>query len=263
MHNRLENFLDADSHLRARIDRFLGRDRENLFQLPMDRRHVRIRQIDLVDDRHNRQPLLVREMDVRHRLRLHALRGIDDEQRAFTGRERPRNFIGKIDMPRRIEQIQPIFFSRFARVTHRHRMRLDRDPALALEVHRIEQLVLLVALVNRARALEQSIRQRGLAVIDMRDDAKIARQLDCHESRTMRARSCPVNCRADAIHPCDGTNLTALSGQVLTSAPRTRIARRTPCSFATLGSTICQNWSLAESPTSSPRSWSPSGARAG
>ena len=61
-------------------------------------------------------------------------------------------------------------------------MRLDRDPAFALQVHRIEQLILLIALVNRARALEQTIRQRGLAVIDVRDDAKIAGQLDRHEA---------------------------------------------------------------------------------
>ena len=61
-------------------------------------------------------------------------------------------------------------------------MRLDRDPALALQVHRIEQLILLVALVDRAGALEQSIRQGGLAVIDVRDDAKIAGELDRHEA---------------------------------------------------------------------------------
>ena len=61
-------------------------------------------------------------------------------------------------------------------------MRLDRDPALAFQIHRIEQLILLLALVDRARALEQSIRQRRLAVIDMRDDAEIAGQLDRHEA---------------------------------------------------------------------------------
>ncbi len=61
-------------------------------------------------------------------------------------------------------------------------MRFDRDPALAFQIHRIEQLVLLVALVNCARALEQTIRQCGLAVIDMRDDAKVAGQLDRHEA---------------------------------------------------------------------------------
>jgi hypothetical protein len=47
--------------------------------------------------------------------------------------------------------------------------------------------------VDRARRLQQSIRQSCFAVIDVRDDAEIARQFDCHESRTMRARSEAVN----------------------------------------------------------------------
>src|ERR1700732_3735701 len=72
-------------------------------------------------------------------------------------------------------------------------MRLDRDAALPFQVHRIEKLVLLVALVNRSCRLEQSIRQSCLAVIDVRDDAEIARQFDCHESRTMRGRASWVN----------------------------------------------------------------------
>ena len=61
-------------------------------------------------------------------------------------------------------------------------MRFDRDPAFAFEIHGIEQLILLIALVNCARALEQTIRQCGLAVIDVRDDAKVAGQLDRHEA---------------------------------------------------------------------------------
>src|SRR5438128_11970105 len=76
---------------------------------------------------------------------------------------------------------------------HRHRMRFDRDPALALQIHRIKKLILLVALVDRPRRLEQSIGQSGFAVIDVRDDAEIARQFDCHESRTMLGGGCSVN----------------------------------------------------------------------
>src|SRR5436190_23884812 len=76
---------------------------------------------------------------------------------------------------------------------HRHWMRFDRDPALALQIHRIKKLILLVALVDRPRGLEQSIRQSGFAVIDVRDDAEIARQFDCHESRTMLGGGCSVN----------------------------------------------------------------------
>src|SRR5205085_3088986 len=50
------------------------------------------------------------------------------------------------------------------------------------QVHRIEQLILLVALVDRAGAIEQSIGERGLAVIDMRDDAEVSGQLDRHKA---------------------------------------------------------------------------------
>src|SRR5439155_7422268 len=78
-------------------------------------------------------------------------------------------------------------------VIHRHRMGFDRNSALALQIHRIEELILFLALVDRARRLQQSIRQSCFAVIDVRDDAEIARQFDCHESRTMRARSEAVN----------------------------------------------------------------------
>jgi len=61
-------------------------------------------------------------------------------------------------------------------------VRLDGDAALALEVHRIEELVLFIAFMDRARRLEQSIGERGLPVIDMRDDAKISSQLDRHKA---------------------------------------------------------------------------------
>ncbi len=182
MHDRFQDLLDADSHFRARINRFLGRNGKNFLELSVHRRDVGIRQIDFVDDRYDREALFVREMHVRDGLRLHALCGIDDEQRTFAGRERARDFIGEIDVPRRVEQIEPVFLSRLARVPHRDRMRFNRDSALAFEIHRIEQLILLVALVDRAGALEQSIRKRCLAVIDMRDDAEIPGQLDRHKA---------------------------------------------------------------------------------
>jgi hypothetical protein len=74
-------------------------------------------------------------------------------------------------------------------------MGLDRNSALALKVHGIEQLVLLLALVNRAGTLKQSIRQRRLAMIDVRNDAEVASKLDSHEGRTMRVRGEAVNDR--------------------------------------------------------------------
>ena len=54
MHDRFQDFVDANSHLCARIDRLLCRNGEDFLELSMDRRNICVRQIDLVDHRHNR-----------------------------------------------------------------------------------------------------------------------------------------------------------------------------------------------------------------
>ena len=60
-------------------------------------------------------------------------------------------------------------------------LRLDRDPALALEVHRVEQLVAHLALGDGLRQLEDAIGERRLAVVDVRDDREVADVLLVHE----------------------------------------------------------------------------------
>jgi hypothetical protein len=51
---------------------------------------------------------------------------------------------------------------------------LDRDALLALEVHRVEELLLHLALLDRLRVLEQAVGKGRLAVVDVRDDAEVA-----------------------------------------------------------------------------------------
>ena len=53
-------------------------------------------------------------------------------------------------------------------------MGFDRDPALFLKIHRIEQLILHLPGRDRARAMQQSVRKRGLPMVNMGDDAKIS-----------------------------------------------------------------------------------------
>ena len=62
----------------------------------------------------------------------------------------------------------------FGGVRHPHGVELDRDAALALEVERVEHLLLHLTLLQRPGGLDQSIGQRRLAVIDVRDDAEVA-----------------------------------------------------------------------------------------
>ena len=52
-------------------------------------------------------------------------------------------------------------------------MRLDRDAALALEVHGVEDLGLHLAGLQRAGEFQEPVGQRGLAVVDVGDDREI------------------------------------------------------------------------------------------
>ena len=60
---------------------------------------------------------------------------------------------------------------------HAARLRLDRDPALALDVELVQHL-LVPAGGDGARDLEQAVAERALAVVDVRDDAEAAEARD-------------------------------------------------------------------------------------
>ena len=77
---------------------------------------LRAGQIDLVDDRNDLEAVLDRQIRVGQRLRLDALRGVDQQQRAFAGRERPRHLVGEVDVARRVDQVQDVLRSPSAAV---------------------------------------------------------------------------------------------------------------------------------------------------
>ncbi|GHC67028.1 hypothetical protein GCM10010136_10720 [Limoniibacter endophyticus] len=55
-----------------------------------------------------------------------------------------------------------------------HRIGLDRDTALALDIHRVKYLIFHLALFNRTGHLDQTIGKGGLAVVDVGNDGEIA-----------------------------------------------------------------------------------------
>src|ERR1700690_976017 len=58
--------------------------------------------------------------------------------------------------------------------------RFNGDAPLALEIHRVEHLRRHFALSERAGEFEQAVGKSGLAVVNVRDDAKIADVLRVH-----------------------------------------------------------------------------------
>jgi len=170
MDDGFEHFVDARAHLRAGEQRMIAVEADDLRDLPARLLRLRAGQIDLVDDRDDLEVVLDREIRVRQRLRLHALRRVDQQQRPFAGRERPRHFVREVHVPGRVDEIQHVLLAVNRRVMEADRVRLDRDPALALEVHRVEDLCFHLARLQRPGNLEEAVRERRLAMVDVGDD---------------------------------------------------------------------------------------------
>ena len=60
---------------------------------------------------------------------------------------------------------------------------LDRDAALALELHGVEQLLAHVPLGDGAGQLEDAVGERRLAVVDVRDDREVANAVLLHRTQ--------------------------------------------------------------------------------
>ena len=172
--DRFEDVRHALAGLGAAAHGVGGRDADDVLDFLDHPLGLRRRQIDLVQDRHDLDPLLDRRVAVRDGLRFHALRGVDHQERAFAGRERPRDLVGEVDVAGRVDQVELVRLTVLRRVAQRHGLGLDGDAALALEIHRIEHLRLHLAVGEAAAELDDAVSERRLAVIDVGDDGEIA-----------------------------------------------------------------------------------------
>ena len=127
--------------------------------------------VDLVDADDRPQPDLQRLADDEFGLRHRPFGGIDEDDRAIDHRQDALDLAAEIGVAGRVDDIDP-------RVLPDDRGRLGEngDAALALEIVRIhhpfgDPLVL----AERAGLLEQAVDERGLAVVDMRDDGDVTK----------------------------------------------------------------------------------------
>ena len=127
-------------------------------------------QVDLVDGRHNVQISVHGERRIGDGLRLDTLGGVDNEHRALAGGQRTRDLVGKVNVARRIDQVELIRLAIIGVIGHANGIGLDRDAALALDIHGVEQLRLHVALVDGMGELEDTVTDRGLAMVDVRNN---------------------------------------------------------------------------------------------
>ena len=171
--DRVEELLHARAGLpRGEQDLVLA-EAERRAELLAHDVEVDVRKVDLIDDGYDLEALLHGEICVRERLGLDPLRRVDEQHCAFACRERAAHLVREVNVTRRVDQIQLVISP-----GHPDRTRLDRDPVLALQLHRVEELLAHLPERHGAGRFEKPVGERRLAVIDMRDHAKVA---DAHE----------------------------------------------------------------------------------
>ena len=159
-HDALENLVDAETRLRGTGNRIRRIDADHVLDFLGSGNRIRARKVHLVEDRDHGNAEINRGVAVGHCLRLNALRRIDDEERAFAGGERAAHFIGKVNMPRRVDEVELIDLSVLRLVAKRSRLGLDRNAALLLEIHAVEHLLAHFTVGEAAAALNQAVGKR-------------------------------------------------------------------------------------------------------
>ena len=79
----------------------------------------------------------------------------------------------EVNVPRCVDEVQLVKVA-VENMLHDHGPRLDRDPARALQLHIVQQLILHLPLTYRSGRLQKSIGQSALAVINVSDNAEIS-----------------------------------------------------------------------------------------
>ena len=195
MHDGFENFFGADSFFGAGKDGVFRVQADDVFDLVLDARDFRARQIDFVDDGNDFEMMVQGQVGVGERLRFNSLRGIDHQKRSFAGGKASGNLVGKIDVSRRVDQVQDIILSVFGPVVQPHGMRFDGDAPFPFQIHRVQDLVGHFALCQCSGPFQKAVGQGRFAVVDMRDDGKIANMalIVQHYSSSIHSRIEPLN----------------------------------------------------------------------
>ena len=161
----LQDSLDPDTVFGRDEDGFVGGQGENFLNFILHTVRIGGRQVDLVDHRYDVQVLTHSHYVVGHRLSFHSLGGIHDQQSAFAGGERARDFVGEIDVPGRVQEVELIRFAVLGGVVERHGVAFYRDSTLALQVHGIQDLVRHLSFGKRAGEFQDPVGQGGFTVI--------------------------------------------------------------------------------------------------
>ena len=151
-----QHFFATNAGLGTATEHFVSLDGQGLLHFFAHLVGSRVHQVDLVHHRDDGEIVFHCRISVRDRLSFDSLKRIDQQHSAFAASERARDLVLEVNVPRRVDQVELVLATLIV-VVHRDGARFDRDAALPLEFHVIEQLLLHFALADGAGTLHQPI----------------------------------------------------------------------------------------------------------
>jgi hypothetical protein len=131
---------------------------------------ARVGPVDLVHDEDHGLPVLERLAQDEARLRERPFRRVDEQEDAVDHVERPLDLAAEVRVARRVDDVDLRLAVADSRVLGE-----DRDPLLALEIHRVHDPLGHVLIgAERARLPEHRVDERRLPVIHVGDDGDVA-----------------------------------------------------------------------------------------
>ena len=127
------------------------------------------RQVDLVEGGDDREVVLDGQVAVGQRLGLDALGGVDQQDDALAGGQRPGHLVAEVDVAGGVDQVDDV-----ALVLEPDVLGLDGDAPLPLDVHRVEVLGPHLPGVDGAAVLQDAVGQGRLPMVDVGDHADVA-----------------------------------------------------------------------------------------
>ncbi len=174
---------NAKAGLCRDFDGVRGVQTDHVFDLLLDPIRFGGGQVDLVQNRHDFVAGIQRLIDVGQGLRLDALAGVDDQQRAFNRAHRAGDFVGKVDVAGGVDQVQDVGFAILRRIFDADRVGLDGDATFAFDIHAVQQLRLHIARGDGAGHLDQTVGQGGFTVVNVGHDGEVADEVKLGHAR--------------------------------------------------------------------------------
>ena len=113
------------------------------------------------------------QIGVGQSLGLHALGGVHHQHRALAGGQGAGHLVVEVHMARSVNEVQGVNLAVLGLVKQMDGPGLDGDAPLAFQVHVVQQLVFHFPLRHGVAFLQQAVRQRGFAVVNVSDDGEI------------------------------------------------------------------------------------------